>query len=147
MVEKAGNIWEHWDSNRDWMVVLTNGSLKLDGSAIMDKGQALQAAEKFPTLPRELGIKIKKQGNAVHVFPQHGVITFPTKNEWHKPSDIKLIENSCITLANLFNSLKIRGNILIPRPGCGNGKLKWHDVRPIVELYLASEQFHVYNFS
>lgn len=145
MIEVQGNIWDHWNPNRDWIVITTNGDIRHDGLAVMGRGIAFEAAQKFPNLQRELASKLRTAGNSVHVFINYGLITFPTKNHWQENSDLRLIENSCKTLANIFNSLHIQGSVLMPRLGCGNGKLKWGQVRPIVEKYLTSDKFQVFH--
>lgn len=144
MLERKGNIWEHQTPD-NWIVIATNGQVKSNGQAIMGKGIALEAAELFPRLPADLGRRLEVEGNKVFLFCTYGLITFPTKEEYYKPSSIKLIENGLKTLNNLVLSTKLKGEILLPRLGCGNGRLSWGTIRPLCENYLKTDQFIIFS--
>ena len=143
MIEQTGDIWLAAGFN-DWPVITTNGSLRRDGSAVMGRGIALEAAERFPQLPILLGERLKREGNQVFIWFQFGLFTFPTKELYHQPSPIELIENGCKTLVNMVEHYRIKSDVMLPRLGCGNGRLKWKQVRPIVEKYLKGDQFIVF---
>jgi len=50
MQEITGDIWEQHKLGR-WIVITTNGAIKNDGSCVMGRGVAKQAADKYPELP------------------------------------------------------------------------------------------------
>lgn len=115
----------------------------------MGKGVALQAKIRLPSLPAQLGKRIKTVGNCVHVFDLWHICSFPTKHQWFEDSDIKLIEKSCIQLRDALDVFKNYNitelgigpfeeikRVFLPPPGCGNGNLKWNDVSPVLQKHL-----------
>ncbi len=126
-----------WDGV--YVVVPTNGNVAVDGSAVMGKGLALQARQRYPELPRLLGARLKTEGNQVYEFEcgAHMVLTFPTKHHWRDPADLALIEKSAIQLlrwAKTQPRAKER-TIWVPRVGCGTdtGQLDWNVVKLILD--------------
>ena len=137
MKEIKGNIWDFWEKGH-WIVIPTNGSVKKNGEAVMGRGLALQAKEKIPELSKELGERLKEYGNFVFVFSKFRIITFPVKHFWFEKADSGFIEKSCLELKEIFryNLSRIPLPLYLPRVGCGNGKLNWEDVKPILERHL-----------
>ncbi len=124
-----------WSVRACARVVTTNGIVRANGLAVMGAGCALQAAQRFPSLPRELGALLRSEGNRVHLFPAYRLATLPTKHDWRKPSDLRLILDGCQQLVDFANQ---RGwpSVVLPRPGCGLGGLDWGVVGPyLVSLF------------
>ena len=127
MKEVHGNLW---DTLADAIVITTNGATRKDGAAIMGRGVALQAKQRYPGIEYVLGRLIRENGNhvnmIVHNIPR--VISFPVKDHWRQRADLKLINQSAaelVQLVNLGSSLSYDlQTIVLPRPGCGNGKLR-----------------------
>jgi O-acetyl-ADP-ribose deacetylase (regulator of RNase III) len=71
------------------------------------------------------------------------VLNFPTKIHWRYPSKIEWVEAGLVKFASNYSRLGIQ-EISFPRLGCGNGGLDWHNVRPLMERYLAESPIHVY---
>lgn len=151
MIEVRGNLWTY---PADVRVITTNGFVKKNGEAVMGKGCALEAAQKWPSLPRDLGTLLKSRGN--HVFllgaptkeKPYALYSFPVKHKWTEKADIDLIRRSANDLLEVLDPLypNDEGNVFVlPRPGCGNGQLKWEDVKPILEPIL-DDRFHVITF-
>ena len=140
MEEVAGDIWEYSAKNKCIVVIPVNGFVKNNGMAVMGRGLAREASKKFPKLPVALGYHIKHYGNDVHYFEDFNIISFPVKYNWWENADIELIRRSSRQLKFLnSDNLFAEHNKLIcmPHVGCGNGKLLWKDVKPIIETYLS----------
>lgn len=151
MEEVEGNLWSFMPTAHA-RVITTNGSIKNNGEAVMGRGSALEAAMRFPLLPRDLARKIQSGGNHVHVFRKYDsyegidydLLTFPTKHVWHENSDIDLIFRSACELADLADHYGY-GAVILPRPGCGNGNLEWSEVRSVIRGVL-DHRFYVITF-
>lgn len=124
-----------WRLSADARCITVNGAVRKDGSAIMGRGTAAQAAQRWPRLPGILGDLIAERGNHVADLwkPTGGplIVSFPVKHHWKQRADLALIERSCGELMDLADHLRLQ-TILLPRPGCGNGQLDWAQVGPAI---------------
>ena len=66
------------------------------------------------------------------IIPFH-LVAFPVKRHWRDPADPSLIVKSAFQLVELTDREGWR-NVALPRPGCGNGRLDWEVVRPLLNL-------------
>lgn len=119
------------------IIIPTNGTIRKDASNVMCAGLARDAKMRWPELPLQLGKKVKSCGNAPHGFPQWRIITFPVKHHWWEKADLQLIRQSVMYLATGSHASRYE-IIYMPKVGCGNGRLQWRDVKPILEEYLTS---------
>jgi hypothetical protein len=158
MQEVTGNLWTY---PADLRVITTNGTVKKNGECVMGRGCALEAVKgtkhngSWPGLPRMLGAAIESDGNDVHILgacvtPCDGLlVSFPVKHNWFERADLRLIERSASQLVAYVDQEWSRGDcqprIVLPRPGCGNGGLRWEDVKPVLEPIL-DDRFHVITF-
>jgi hypothetical protein len=132
VIEVVGDLWAY--HGRAVIAITTNGSITKDGRAVLGRGCARQAAERFPELPRRLGTLLREHGNHVYELG-YGLVSFPVEDSaWALP-DPALIVCSAIELRQLADC-NSWGNIVVPRPGCGGGGLSWHDVRPKLASHL-----------
>lgn len=129
MKEIQGNIWDY-HKNGHVIVITTNGTIKNNGCAVMGAGTARQALDRYRELDRFLGHSIKTQGNHVFYFPDKRLITLPVKHQWFETANLELIDRSLDEL--LLIAPKTNKEIVLTRPGCGNGGLKWEDVMPLL---------------
>ena len=153
MKEVQGELWDFWEQGY-WVCITTNGYVKHNQEAAMGRGCALEAKKKFPSLPLQLGKKIQKLGNHVHIFPEYHLLTFPTKHVWVEPSNVDLIQISAIELMYALNHTLFRGplslqnefrkRVYLPRPGCGWGGLSWEKVRSVLEPILDARVIIIY---
>lgn len=146
MIEEFGDFWT---IQGDLRCITTNGALRANGNAVMGKGIALQAKQRYPKIEATLGRLTNRYGNHVH-YIGHGLISFPTKYHWtDSTSDIGLIKRSATELVALTKGdlpiNKANRRILLTRPGCGSGNLQWPDVKPIIQTILGSDEFIIVN--
>lgn len=144
----------------DALCITTNGYVKKNGQAVLGRGVAHQASQLLPDLPVVLGSQLKHGGNHIHLlngqspiwlsFPvkPHHVINDGTNVVGHMKyamgafvpgcfakAELPIIEASCHELVAIANTHGFE-KVLIPKPGCGAGELKWEDVRPVIEPLL-----------
>lgn len=144
MKEVNGDLW---DSNADIIVITTNGATRKDGAAIMGRGVALQAKNRYTGIEHVLGRLIRENGNHVNIITGNipKIVSFPVKHHWRERADLKLINQSVLELILLVNRLYPNYTaVALPRPGCGNGRLRWEDVKSIIRPVL-DDRFTVYN--
>ena len=138
MKEEIGDIWDRHQQGH-WIVITTNGTVKKNGEAVMGRGLALQAKQRFPGVAKRLGEGIQVFGNVVTHWNENGLIFFPVKANWWEKADLELIKHSAECLSKLFLYLDTKTYqtpIYLPHVGCGNGGLRWADVKPILEVRL-----------
>lgn len=135
MIEVVGDLWEYEPA--DVRVITTNGFIKNSGEAVMGRGCALEAKQKFSALSWELGFSIQKKGNIPFYFRKYRIVTLPVKHAWYEKADLDLICDSCRLMAEgLADRHPEWQDIVVPRPGCGNGQLSWIDVKTKIESLL-----------
>ncbi len=149
---KANIITLH--ENGKIICITTNGFIKKNNQGVLGRGNALAAATRYPTLPINLAIHIKQNGNVVGPIGKR-IISFPVKpasgnyeqvldkvrymykpgNQipgYHCKADLKLIEQSLNQLGEFINKFNLE-EVYLPLPGCNNGELEFKDVEPILE--------------
>lgn len=112
---------------------------------VMGKGIALQFARAFPAMLSDYE-KAAKRGDIrlgqMHVWANDAlsgprwIINFPTKSHWRARSRLADIEAGLVDLVRVLRSNGIT-SVAVPPLGCGNGGLRWDDVRPLIEKALA----------
>lgn len=160
MKEAKGNIFY---TDCDAVCITTNGFIKANGENVMGRGCALEAARMIPQLPKILGTKIRNNGNRVHILYEQNntfLCSFPVKPGsvqfngtnvvnhmqskfkvgdyvpgWAAKADPKIIQHSAIQLKELADQMNWK-TVVLPRPGCGAGELKWADIKPLLEEIL-----------
>lgn len=157
MIEVWGDLWAFHrpyrgaqaeavaDHGCDAVVITTNGQTRRDGGAVMGRGVARQAMERWPELQAIFGFMLVTRGNHCHVVRANNpsIVTFPVKHRWSQPADLNLIIKSARQVVDIANILRWR-RVAIPRPGCGNGQLKWDDVRPAIGAILDNRFLVIY---
>jgi len=145
--EMAGNLW-HFHEQDAWIAVATNGTVNGIGQAVMGAGQAKDASNRFPNLPRILGDRLRQFGNQPAAFPHIRLITWPTKRDWRSGADLTLIINGVSHIRHFLDQFGI-SRLYCPRPGCGLGQLQWERVRralaPLVDdrfIFVTFPQYH-----
>lgn len=133
-----------WTMGASVHVITTNGVVNARGEAVMGRGCAREAASRWPQLSKYLG-GVLLGSNHVHdlgewVFnsPRHRttsgrfhLVNFPVKHRWWDRADLDLIARSAGELRRLVDGSDWE-LIVVPRPGCGNGRVKWEEVKPLL---------------
>ena len=133
MREVEGDIWDFHNKEK-FIGITTNGDTNRDGLAIMGRGVALQASERFPELRKQLGISLLEHGNHIFFFRKYKLITFPVKHHWRENADPSLIQQSAKHLVEMLdNQVYKLDSVYLPEPGTGAGKLNWKDVKKIIQ--------------
>lgn len=132
MKEITGNLWDYYQQPGHVICLTTNGTLKANGEGVMGRGCAREATKKVPGIARVLGDGLRVYGN-IFQFASVGmtdhIVFFPVKHNWWEKASTDLIQRSAQILEKVAKERPDRVYVL-PRPGCGNGKLKWSQVRP-----------------
>ena len=139
MREAQGDLWGFAEYGfADVVVVTTNGDVNAAGRAVMGRGCALQAAQRFPGLSEILASYLVRYGNRALVLlkacepSDFSLVSMPVKHHWRNNADPALIVTSANQLVQMADKFEWR-SIVVPRPGCGNGGLQWDDVKPLLE--------------
>ncbi|GAA3724368.1 hypothetical protein GCM10022225_01570 [Plantactinospora mayteni] len=64
--------------------------------------------------------------------PRRYIINFPTKRHWRSRSRLPDIAAGLDSLVEVVAERAV-GSVAVPALGCGNGGLRWSDVRPLIE--------------
>ena len=89
MREIRGEAWELKD-NYTYLALTTNGTLKKHKAAVMGRGIALQAKNKYRGLENEIGIRVYSQGNVVQKLNIDKLIMFPV---FPQPKQLNLLDS------------------------------------------------------
>jgi O-acetyl-ADP-ribose deacetylase (regulator of RNase III) len=135
------------------MIEYKQGDIMKDGSeavvntvnteGVMGKGIALAFKKAYPQnfeLYRKAYDEGKLRTGKMLVFQTGAlfpkfIINFPTKKHWRNPSKMEYITEGLKDLVKVIQENKIE-SIAIPPLGCGNGKLDWRVVKPVIEAAL-----------
>lgn len=108
---------------------------------VMGKGVALEFKRAFPDSAaayEEACRAGRVRVGRVLLTHHHGlsnpryIIHFPTKKHWRYPSKLSWVRDGLKDLVRVVREYQI-GSIALPSLGCGNGRLSWQDVRPLIE--------------
>lgn len=125
------SIGDIFDSKADVLVNTVNCV------GVMGKGIALDFKKKYPLMFGDYAMKCKKgEIKPGHIYPyyvngQLKVINFATKEHWRNVSKISYVESCMNEFSKIYKDLGIN-SIAFPPLGCGNGKLNWEIVGPIM---------------
>jgi len=152
----VGNLWAMHEAG--WHIVIpTNLYAKADGQAVMGRGIALQAAQKWPDLKMWYGYHLTghirqtpegrnprmediNEADLLAIDNERRLICLPVKTSWNQGARKGLIRSSLACLATMMTKPALQNaSVAIPRIGSGNGLLDWEaDVKPLVREFLVS---------
>lgn len=143
MREIVGSIHDEFTSERWDAICCTTNTIVGTNGLIMGAGVALAFKQRYHFLPTTWG-------NAVAQWPLprtfviatiiayeadrrlRYAVAFPTKRDYRQPSELSLIKRSALQLQIVIEALGWK-EVLLPRPGCANGGLRWKDVQPVLQ--------------
>src|SRR5208282_759579 len=129
--ETYGDLFAFYKRPGHKICLTTNGYIKKDGTGVMGAGCAREAVNIDSDLPRLLGQSLKTRGNVVANLTED-FISFPVKRVWMEDASLELIQRSAEALKErALTQPNIK--FMLPRPGCGNGRLKWESVKSLLE--------------
>jgi O-acetyl-ADP-ribose deacetylase (regulator of RNase III) len=111
---------------------------------VMGKGIALMFKEAFPDNFRAYEDACKRKAIQIGrmfvtenltLHGPHWIVNFPTKKHWRHPSKLAWIVEGLDDLKRVIEEKGIK-SIALPPLGCGNGGLRWGEVRPEIERAL-----------
>ena len=145
MREARMNLWE---AEADLRVITTNPIIDRHGAAVMGQGCAREAKERITGLEYHFAKLLRRHGNRVMRMtkPKKGaaLASFPVKHHWREAADPDLIVRSAHQLVALADKFGY-SQIVLARPGCGNGRLRWDDIRPLLAGIL-DDRFTILTF-
>jgi hypothetical protein len=146
VIEAFGNLWQYPAEAR---AITTNSTVRMDGTAVMGAGCAKEARDDYPGIDTRLGKLLAKHGNHVFLLDDHAqtngwLFSYPVKDHWREKATYIQVRQSAEELVTIVTALDIN-RIAIPRPGCGNGGLKWQLAGPMLATIL-DDRFHVITF-
>lgn len=145
MIVRGKDIW----TLAGWIVIPTNAGWRRDGSNVMGRGLALQAAQTHEGLARFYGAWLRTHpAEGVARYRPGRLILFPTKPRqddepwlsWRHPATITQIEKSCDELGRKLDSEWADiDTINMPLVGCGNGGLSQEAVMPTLVKFFGED--------
>jgi O-acetyl-ADP-ribose deacetylase (regulator of RNase III) len=109
---------------------------------VMGAGLALAFKKNFPHCYPPYAEACRKKslrpGSILLIAPQGtfpGILCFPTKDHWRKPSRLEWVEAGLACIAENATKWGV-GSLAMPLIGCGLGGLLWNDVRQAIHRHL-----------
>jgi len=107
---------------------------------IMGKGVALEFKRQYPALFEDYRMRCHRDEVRIgepYLWEDDStqILNFPTKQHWRAPSKLEYIDAGLRYLADHYAELGIH-SIAMPPLGCGNGGLKWPDVKDLIIKHL-----------
>lgn len=136
MKEITGELWDYYGKPNHVVCITTNATLKKDKSIVMGRGCALEAKRRDPALPYLLGDQVFRHGNVPVLVTVTGrdlgyFCSFPVKHNYWEVADLELIAQSAAHLKAIADKHP-EMMFILPRPGCGNGRRTWEEVKPLL---------------
>ena len=124
-----------WEGRADWRVITTNLCTRRDGAAVMGRGVARQAADRFPTLPVFYGHALRQRYHGLVPFTEFGVLCLPVKRHWSDTADLGIIGASLTELAE-FAAERSEEIVRMPVPGVGFGEADPAAITHLLQIHL-----------
>lgn len=147
---RKGNMWDVLDQSQLFLIT-TNSYVRRDGNLVMGRGIALEAAKKYPHIPKKAGEWIlhnnlheKFYGLLPDLF-DNNIGLFQVKLHYFAAADLNVINNSCKMLSYWVNEKQLT-NINMNYPGIGAGKLSKASVRKVLDEHLCDLPITIWEY-
>lgn len=138
MILERGDMWSVFPIT-DIFMITTNPITRNDGAVVMGRGIALEAKDRFPSLPYDFGQALRERHPEID---QHNVGPigwydgkpiwfFMVKDHWRNNASLDIIRESVFYLRYGYELGDQR--IDLNFPGIGNGHLRREDVLPLLQ--------------
>lgn len=108
---------------------------------VMGKGIALEIKKRWPNILKEYRTACSTKSleigncwvwkeNSTLYSPGASIICYPTKLHWKDPSKYEYIEKALSSFLSISSYFSVP--IVVPRLGCGCGRLDWNKVKEII---------------
>lgn len=104
-----------------------------------------EVGEKYQQMASDGEIKIGYPV-AVQLSDGFGVVFFPTKNHWRGQARMIHIMSGLRELPQAISGVGLDVQILIPKLGCGTGRLQWAQVQQPMHRLLSRIKHNIYVF-
>jgi hypothetical protein len=138
MILERGNMWDVF-GNTELFLITTNPIVNGQGLAVMGRGIAKQAADRFPTIRADFAEVINNptrvwECDVIGRYDDQLVGFFMVKDHWAAPARIDIISKSVDDLVQwIEESDNPLSRVDLNFPGIGNGGLDRELVLPIIE--------------
>lgn len=138
-----GDLWEYQTAiGGEWVVIPTNMTIKKNGNAVLGRGVAKQALDKYPLLDMWYGNILKMHQEKVGedhyigfaIDYTLGLIMFPVKDYWSEKAQMDILKWSFKQL-RLFLLLNPNQKVVMPVVGIGFGEIPIKKVEHLMEKY------------
>lgn len=142
----SGNVV---DDKADVLVNTVNCQLSRYGNGVMGKGVALAFKERYPTIMPQYEAAIRsgelKPGRTLLFDLPDGRkwAAMGTKDHFRDNSMYQWVDSGLRELGEKMREAGLK-SVALPPPGCGNGKLAWDRVEPMVHQHLQGLQVSMY---
>ena len=135
-------------SQYDWFCITTNAFIKRNGALVMGAGIAKQVRDSYPGIDVVIGRAVRHWADRDNVYgfieAMEGLGLFQVKNFFKDNADLNLIKLSTSQM-NVHARSNPGKSYALNFPGIGNGKLKYDDVKPIIDVL--PENVHIWTFN
>lgn len=145
-------MWDVFGST-DLFLITTNPVVRKDGAVVMGRGIALEAKTRFPELPYDFGVKLKKlealkrvrKMGTIGVYEHQPVGYFMVKDHFAQEAKLSIIQASVRDLLAFLCDGPEDYSVDLNFPGIGNGGLDRELVLPIIEQL--PDNVHVWEYA
>lgn len=151
---ERGNMWDIFNTT-DWFLITTNPIINRAGLAVMGRGMAKQAADRFASLRGDMAKQLEGLGplgyvrRPVRTIGKYGptmtrIGWFMVKHHWKSHADLDLIASSVRELSDILHTVKLN-RVDLNFPGIGNGGMDKQAVIPL--LMWLPDNVHIWEYA